>query len=634
MDKNTTIAFVLIGVILVVWLYINSPEQPPVNQKNQNDTTLVAQDSTAAKEQIAEKIAQAEKEQAAAAAQKEEESKTETVQGEFAPTNEKERVITFENDLALIEFTTKGARIKKYFLKKYNTWYYKEKDPNNFYDTHVQLINYTKEGGDFNLIFVTKDGQLVNTKNLDFKSISPISNLTLTGGDSLNLAFEFKTENGRVIRKIFRLYGDNYQMKVDVELEKMNDVISSYRYDVSWGNGINFVEKNSVDEATYSTAIVYSGEEVIPVEVSSADEPVKKDLNGKIDWISIKNKYFAVIMSPQNPSPDDGALVEGVFKDVPGLGQRKYFSASLKIPFKGTDYQKDTYLLYIGPLEYSTLKSYDLAYENVIDFGSFFGLKFIIRPISEYILLPLFTFLHMFIPNYGFVIIVFSIIIKFALHPLTKQSYKSMKKMQLLQPKIAELKEKYKDDQQKVQKETMKLYQTYGINPAGGCLPMMLQMPILFALFGFFKVAIEIRQQPFILWIDNLSSPDIIATLPFKLPLFGIDQISGLAVLLGVTMFFQQKMSMKDPSQKAMVYAMPVMFTLMFMSFPSGLNLYYFLFNLFSIIQQHLVNKSKDDSELVPVKNPGKKKGGFMSRMMEAAEKQSQAQKQGHKKRK
>jgi YidC/Oxa1 family membrane protein insertase len=201
-----------------------------------------------------------------------------------------------------------------------------------------------------------------------------------------------------------------------------------------------------------------------------------------------------------------------------------------------------------------------------------------------------------------------------------------MKKMQMLQPKINELKEKFKDTPQKVQQETMKLYSTYGINPMGGCLPMLLQMPILVALWSLFNVAIEIRQQPFILWIKNLSSPDIIYRLPFKIPLFNVDTISGLAILMGATMLIQQKMSIKDPSQKAMVYIMPVMMTMMFMGFPSGLNLYYFMFNLLSIGQQYYVNHRHDNVELVPVANP-KKKQGFMSKMMDAAEKQSQEQK-------
>ena len=298
----------------------------------------------------------------------------------------------------------------------------------------------------------------------------------------------------------------------------------------------------------------------------------------------------------------------------------------MKVPFKNQKIQKDSFTLYLGPVEYYLLKDYKRNFEMIFEFGSLFGLKFIIKPISEFIMLPLLRFLHLFISNWGLLIMVFTVIIKFALHPFTRQSLKSMKKMQMLQPKINELKEKFKDTPQKVQQETMKLYSTYGINPMGGCLPMLLQMPILVALWSLFNVAIEIRQQPFILWIKNLSSPDIIYRLPFKIPLFNVDTISGLAILMGATMLIQQKMSIKDPSQKAMVYIMPVMMTMMFMGFPSGLNLYYFMFNLLSIGQQYYVNHRHDNVELVPVANP-KKKQGFMSKMMDAAEKQSQEQK-------
>ena len=161
---------------------------------------------------------------------------------------------------------------------------------------------------------------------------------------------------------------------------------------------------------------------------------------------------------------------------------------------------------------------------------------------------------------------------------------------------------------------------------------MLLQMPILVALWSLFNVAIDIRQQPFMLWITNLSSPDIIFKLPFKIPFFNLDIISGLALLMGITMFIQQKMSIKDPTQKAMIYIMPVMFTIMFMSMPSGLNLYYFVFNLLGIAQQYYVTHKNNQEPLVPVAvNPNKKKG-FMARMMDAAEKQAQMQKQAKKK--
>ncbi|MFZ1289300.1 MAG: membrane protein insertase YidC [Melioribacteraceae bacterium] len=611
MDKQSTLAFILIGVILVFWLYHNSP-QPPVNQPKTADSTNVAVKKDSVKLENKAVIEAKESEKL-------------IPPSNFNQPVKQEKTITIETDLALIELTSKGGRLKKFYLKNYETWYYDKIDTSDFHNRYVQLINYSKDGGDFNVVFVTKEGQLVNTKNLDFDSDKNESHYKVKEGDSLSLSFTFNVEGNKSLVKQFTFYGKDYNSKVQIILNNLDEVISSYRYDLEWSNGINFVEQNSVDEANFSSASAFSGDEKVVIDASSVDEPVEKVINGKIDWIGIKNKYFTVILSPQNPSNDGGADFKGEHV-LTQFGNREYYSASLRIPFNNQKLQKDSFRLYIGPLEYDILKENNNNYQAIYDFGSFFGLSFITRPISEYLLLPLFKFLHNFIPNYGWVIIVFTIILKIGLSPLTRQSYKSMKKMSQLQPKIAELKEKFKGDQQKIQKETMKLYSTYGINPAGGCLPMLLQMPILFALFTFFNVAIELRHEPFLWWITNLSSPDVIYRLPFKIPLFGIDIITGLAPLLGITMFFSQKMTVKDPAQKAMVYLMPVMMIFIFMPLSSGLNLYYFMFNLLSIGQQYYINH-KQGEELVPVENP-KKKTGFMQRMMEAAEKQQKTQKQ------
>jgi YidC/Oxa1 family membrane protein insertase len=227
-----------------------------------------------------------------------------------------------------------------------------------------------------------------------------------------------------------------------------------------------------------------------------------------------------------------------------------------------------------------------------------FSLDFLVRPIAQYFILPLFLFLHKFISNWGLVIIIFSIIMKILLTPFTRYQMKSMKKMGELQPKMAAIREKYADDQQKQQQMMMKMYKEEKINPAGGCLPLLLQMPILYALFGVFSSTIELRQANFMLWIHDLAVPDVILQLPFKIPLFGIDYLSGLAILMGVTMFIQQKMTVKDPKQMAMVYMMPIMLTLLFTTLPAGLNLYYFMFNLLSIIEQYFVTrKGKKEAE-------------------------------------
>ncbi|MDY0080606.1 MAG: YidC/Oxa1 family insertase periplasmic-domain containing protein, partial [Ignavibacteriaceae bacterium] len=357
----------------------------------------------------------------------------------------------------------------------------------------------------------------------------------------------------------------------------------------------------------------------------SDGEFLKEEKTGRVDWITVRNKYFAGIIVPEDPSQTEGVYVKGYSKSFPKGGIREYYDIRLKVPVGNQPIIKHDYMVYLGPVNYDILDAYGKNLDAIVDFGSFFGLKFIVRPIAEYLLLPLFNFLHSFISNFGLVIILFSIIIKLLMWPLTKQSMQSMKKMQSLQPKITEIKEKFKDDQAKVQKETMRLYSTYGINPAGGCLPLLLQMPIFIALWGLFQSAIELRQQPFIWWINDLSKPDVIFNLGFKLPLFGVEQISGLALLMGITTYLQQKQTVKDPQQQMLVYIMPVMLTILFMSFPSGLNLYYFLFNLFSITHQHIMNKYGKPVELQPVKNGGKKKG-FMQKMMEAAEEKAKHQ--------
>jgi YidC/Oxa1 family membrane protein insertase len=627
MDRNTIIAFVLISAILIVWLFISSP-QPPAPTGKTSDSTIVTNDKKKEKPQ--------EKTQAAEPETKlvdQKEANDSLKFGAFfqAPKGE-EKTITIENELVKMELSTRGGNIKKYYLKKFKNWYSIKVDKEkNFYYEHVQLINYSK-GGDYNLSFVTSDGKAINTEALDFVPSRTANYYKITQNDSLTLSFSLNVDKDKKIIKHFTFYGDMYFINTTIELSGMGSVISSDAIDLVWNNGIRFVEENTVDEANYSNASAFYGDEQVIIDAKSVGEIVEKDFTGRVDWIAIRNKYFAAIISPKNPTNIEGGYIKGEHIALANHGIKELYTTRLIVPIKNPNSEKHEFSLYIGPVDYDILKKEGNNLEKIVDFGSFFGLKFIVRPIAEYVLLPLFNFLHIFIPNYGFVIIVFSLIIKIVLYPLTKSSLQSMKKMQLLQPKITEIKEKFKDDPQKMNKETMKLYSTYGVNPAGGCLPLVLQMPIFVAMWGLFQVAIELRQQPFLWWINDLSRPDIIASLPIKIPLFGIDKISGLALLMGITTFVQQKMTVKDPKQQSLVYIMPVMLTLMFMSFPSGLNLYYFMFNLFSIIQQFYVNKKHDNVVLEPVaQKPGKKKG-FMERLMETAEQSAKAQQQKRKK--
>ena len=304
-----------------------------------------------------------------------------------------------------------------------------------------------------------------------------------------------------------------------------------------------------------------------------------------------------------------GAYLKGVHVPQPDKGAREIYSLALKTPLR-QPVDSARFTVFLGPLDFNIVKSYGHNLDQIMSLGP----AWIIRPIAEYVLIPLFQFLHLLIPNYGFVIIVFSIIIKLALHPLSKTSMKSMKKMQALQPLMNEIREKYKDDPQKMNQQVMNLYKEYGVNPAAGCLPMLLQMPILFALYSVFMSSIELRHAHFIWWIQDLSIPDVVFTLPFVLPLFGISGVSGLAFAMGITMFIQQKMTVTDPRQAAMVWVMPIMMTLLFNGFPSGLNLYYFVFNILSIGQQVWVNKTHDAEPLKKVDKKARK-GGIMARL-------------------
>jgi len=622
MDRQTTIAFIIIGAILVLWLYLNSPK-PGEQQQKPADTTQVAKDTLAKSEKNKPSPKSIQKPEKKAITAKTS-ADTLNISKYFPFTKQKEQLITIDNDLVKLEISSKGGDIKKYFLKDYKNWFAADTKGNkNFYENHVQLVNYPKGGGGPDLSFVSADGKAVNTSNLYFTSDAKQYYYKLTGKDSLVISYRLNVDSKRYIEKEYIFYGDKYSMKCKLKFVGMQNLISNNDVDLVWEKGLRFVEENSVDEALYSNASVYMGGDHVVVEASKNGEKVEKDFNGRVDWVAARNKYFALIIAPQNPSQVDGAYIEGTKTAFANNGERAYYNVRLILPFNNTDYEKKDFTIYLGPADYNILNKYGHNFEQIVEFGTFF--KFLIRPIAVYILLPLFNFLHLFIPNYGLVIIVFSLIIKFVLYPLTKSSYQSMKKMQMLQPKIAEIKEKYKDDAQKLNKETMKLYSTYGVNPAGGCLPLILQMPIFIALWDFLKIAIELRQQPFVWWITDLSRPDVIYQLPFKLPFFGIDQISGLAVLMGIATFVQQKMTVQDPKQKALVYVMPIFLTLLFMSFPAGLNLYYFMFNVFSIAQQYYINHKHNGMELQPVKNPKKQKG-FMAKMMEAAEQNAKTQ--------
>jgi YidC/Oxa1 family membrane protein insertase len=585
MDRNTIIGFVLIGLVLMVWMYVNAPP-PPAPGTAGRDSVAVRHDSTA---QRAPAPAPA---SVAAAAS------GDTLGKFFSKlAGGARKSITIATPHYRAGLSSAGGAVTSWVLADFKTW-------DHF---PVDLIG---AGGNFHLLFYTSDGKLINTKSLTFTTdYADNTVITLGKGDSAAVEFALNAEGGGRIVKRLVFYGDRYSFDAVYRFEGMQSVISNFEYQVTWESHLRYVEYNTINESNFAKASCLAGGELTDIDASKLGEPVTQAVSGRVNWVASRNKYFAVAIIPREKE-SQGAYLEGTRTALPDHGAREEYSLALRMPFTGRSLETDRFTVFLGPLDWDLVRAYNVELEKVMSLGA----AWIIRPISSYVIIPLFKFLHFFIPNYGIVLIVFSLIVKVVLYPLTKSSMRSMQKMQALQPMMNEIREKHKEDPQKMNQQVMRLYKEYGVNPAGGCLPMILQLPILYALWAVFSGTIELRQASFVWWIKDLSIPDVIAKLPFRIPLFAMDEVSGLAVLMGVTMIIQQKMSVKDPRQQAMVYIMPILMTLMFNSFPAGLNLYYFTFNLFSIAQQAWINKQHKDEPLRKVE-PGKGAGGFIARI-------------------
>ncbi|MBI1808112.1 MAG: membrane protein insertase YidC [Ignavibacteria bacterium] len=586
MDRNTIIGFILIGLVLMVWMWLNAPP-PPKPDLSVDSSRVVGRvlppDSVHPDERF-----------------KEREKHNDDSLGKYFShlRSGPNKIVVVETPKYHAELSTNGGAIKAWIVKGYKTW---DQYPLN-------LINTSSEG-DFHLLFYSSDGKLINTKSLEFESAySNDQVLNLHEQDSLKVEYVLTIEEHRRIVKTFIFYGNLYSFDVSYRFEGMENIISNFEYQVTWESGLRYAEHNSINESNSAKASVYAGGEISEIDATKFNEVVKQSVSGRVSWVAARNKYFTVALIPREKE-SQGAYLEGSRIKLPDEGAKENYSIAIKMPFRGSSLETDRFTVFIGPLDFDVVRGYNIDLEKIMTLGA----AWIIRPISEYIIIPLFKLLKSIIPNYGFVLIIFSLIVKVVLYPLTKTSMKSMQKMQKLQPMMEEIKEKYKDDQQKMNQQVMRLYKEYGVNPAGGCLPLLLQLPILYALWAVFSSAIELRQASFVWWIQDLSAPDVITKLPFRIPIFNVDDVSGLAVLMGVTMFVQQKMSVKDPRQKMMVWLMPILLTLMFNSFPAGLNLYYFVFNIFSIAQQAWINKQHKDEPLRKVEE--KKSGGFLSRI-------------------
>lgn len=474
-----------------------------------------------------------------------------------------------ETNLYIAEISSRnGGSFTSFLLKKY---------PGRNSD-YVQLIDKKNQ-----------ENLLVTYRSVDGENIillgqwEPVNNYS-PGQINREHILTFRQASSRgYVYKTLSFKPDSYIINVQIDLSRHLPYISQGIYEISWDGGLPVTEKNRKDDLTYFNAYIYTGEELHSPKISETKQVKKDDVKGETLWVGLRTKYFLSALIPEMPGL--GGKTSGYLNEE----KDKIYQVSISL---SANHNSKT-ALYLGPLEYKRIKALGLNVESIMNFG-----WVLIRPIAKGVHFLL-TKMHTVIPNYGFILILFSVLVKIVVYPLTKKSYESTQKMQAIQPQLNTLKEKYKNDQKKMSQAQMALFKEHGVNPLGGCFPILLQMPLLFSLFQVFRSTIELRGAPFVLWISDLSAPDTIINLPFTIPVYG-DHIAVLPILMGITMFIQQKMmpTQAGGQQKFMSYFMTGFFVLLFNNFPSGLNLYYTLFNVLTILQQKFLTPHPETSSI------------------------------------
>jgi YidC/Oxa1 family membrane protein insertase len=549
MEKRLALAFALSFLVLFLWSYFTGTkqEQAPAGNEaaTQEGTVAIPETGTTRGSNL-----QVQESQQAIPSVSEEEIKVDT-------------------PLYSAVFTNKGATIKSFKLKKYKT----AMEPDS---PLVDLINIKDNSENF-LSVAFNAGGVLTDNNAVFYSVSQDSIILTDGSAPMDLTFTYQAINGVSIDQTFRFYPDKYTIDLYVTLINNTGAPVSGNLRTTLKN-MPPEQKKKYSSFIGAALLLNNGYEQF--RAGKMDDE-GKSLSGQIAWVAYENGYFISSIIPENQSP---SAFYG-FTAPSGLISATHISPSVSLsPSVKT---ASGYTLYFGPRDKDILKASGKKLEKAINFGWF---DIIARPL--YFLL---RFLNKYVHNYGISIIILTILIKIIFWPLTHKSYVSMKEMQKIQPLMAKIRDRYKDDREQMQREMMNLYKTYKVNPMGGCLPMLIQIPVFFALYKILSLAIELRQAPFMLWITDLSEPDRLFHFPFSIPFMSAPAgIPVLTLLMGASMFLQQKMSPPpgDPAQAKMMMFLPIIFTVMFINFPSGLVLYWLVNNLISIGQQYRIKKS------------------------------------------
>jgi YidC/Oxa1 family membrane protein insertase len=518
--------------------------------------------------------------------------------------------LVLENSKIVLKIIKKGGRIYSARLKEYQTY---DKKP---------LVLFSGDSTNFGLNFFTTDNKPVQTNELYFSPVGTETKLDATS-EARSLTLRLMADTGSFIEYTYRLEPDRYMVDFTINFVQMNGVLASNQSTITldWRMLIPQKEKGRQNEDNYTTIkYKYFQDEVDGFRERGGKEAEKKDISTKLTWIAFKDQFFSCVVV--NKDFFQSATVSTT-PQSPATRYLRYFTAEAGIPFNALNPQPVNMQMYFGPNHFTTLRKEGYDLDQLVTLG-----KNITRWINKFIIIPIFNWLNKYIASYGLIILILTIIIKIVLFPLTFKSYQSQAKMAVLKPLVDELGKKFpkKEDAMKKQQATMDLYKRAGVNPMGGCLPLLLQMPILFAMFRFFPTSIELRQEPF-LWAADLSTYDSILTLPFTIPLYG-SHVSLFTLLMTASTLLTMKMTgsspgSDQPGMKVMMYMMPVMFMLILNNLSSALTYYYFLANMITYIQNVISKRFIDADKVLATLEENKKKpikkSKWQQRLEEAA---------------
>lgn len=523
--------------------------------------------------------------------------------------------LVIENELLAITVSKQGGYPLSVQLKEYQT-----------HDS-LPLMLFEGDENQFALEFYS-DNRKINTQNLYFQPSA--EGFTITGGDRKTLSMKLAAGPDQYLEYVYTLTGNSYMVDFDINMVGLDNVIerNTRTLDLHWRNDLPSQEKSLKNERMNSTIYYRFADDDVDYISETSDD--KEEIQADLQWVAFKQQFFSSVLIAKDgwESPTDLETTT----DEENLDVVKTCDAKLTIPYTGQELEQVALQFYFGPNHYNSLQDYEMGLEEMIPLGwGIFGW------VNKFMVIPVFNLLKDTGLGYGIIILILTLLIKTVLMPFTYKAYMSTAKMRVLKPEIEEINKKFEDKEDPMAKQqaTMALYSKAGVNPLGGCLPMLFQMPILIALFRFFPASIELRQQSF-LWADDLSSYDSILDLPFEIPFYG-DHVSLFTLLMTISTIFYTRLNMSMQAgtpqmeqMKWMMYLMPVMMLGWFNSYASGLSYYYFLANVVTFAQNYAFRKFVDDDaihrKLQENKKKPKKQSNFQKRLEDMAKQRGHQQ--------